>query len=572
MESDAEKLFERSRHFIPVKILDWDRDSGQTIEEYRSMVIDLQADNARILQQKARFENKAIELFERMCLSAQVPLQEKFNTLISYYRCLPENASELVRRFLDMIPHLRKTQNFQALVDLLTLIGKNNAFPDFQRCIVAVTLYNNYMFNVCYDVFTDIAFDDLSGSRWRVEACRYLFASDEHHLVTTSQEVLVAIIEDQKIDSEERYGYIASFISTTGISTLTGGKKLSVVYNESFVAGLQTIFFYNLENGVRQRILSGQHLLQMSESVVPKDEKDKIILSILDIANDTLADENTRADAADIVMRLGSDELRNSAREIIREIGMAGMPSSSMCNRGTIMDSTSTVYTDTQNTHTFSDQTLEIMEKLVVDVVTNVDYSEVYDTLVSLVKKYATKDDGKIDNSIKFKAMKALNRVNQDTATFTKYNITLSGLIVIVWCRIDAYDDKETRNELKKRLVEELIDMGDTCSTGHADRFVNVLSGYEFTLKVSWEDQISSNLVGRLNALIRDCEDPDVKDALEVARTELATQEEKDIYDAFVKSGIERLKDEMYEEFVGGNHVSEDDFAKFFQNSVDKLK
>lgn len=566
--SDAEKLYQKSLTFVPIEKPS--RDEFPNYESYRSVVIDIDVENAEILRQKNRLENKSIELFERMCLSSQVPPEEKFNNLAAYYRLMPERASELIRRYIDMIPHLKKTSNFQPLISLLMLVCKSQVFNSQQRTVIAASLYNNSLFNVCYNAFTDIAFDDDAEYLWRVEACKYLFASDEYLHISTSQEVLVAILENQTIESDKRYDIIVSFITTRGVRTLTNAHSLPVVYNEPFVAGLQTIFFYNHENGVRQRILSGQHLLQMSEDVVCSTEKTKIAEHILDIAKDIDLDENTRADAADIILRVGSEEMKHIANEIIREIGTSS-PGGNMRNKGTIMDATGTVYANTQNAHSFSEQTLKIMETLVVNTIANIEYTEIYDALIVLIKKYATDETGKIDNTIKFKAMKALNRVNQDTATFTKYNITLSNLIVLVWCRIESYD-KETMSELKKRLVEELIDMGDTCSTGHADRFINVLSGYEFTLKVSWEEQISANIVGRLNALMRDCEDPDLKECLEVARTDLATEEEIARYDLFVKENLESIKYELYDEFVGGNHVSEEEFESHFQSGIAKLK
>jgi hypothetical protein len=57
----------------------------------------------------------------------------------------------------------------------------------------------------------------------------------------------------------------------------------------------------------------------------------------------------------------------------------------------------------------------------------------------------------------------------------------------------------------KKRLLEELIDMYGTCSSGFSSRLVNVISGYgDFNLNISWRDQIIANFTGRLNARARD--------------------------------------------------------------------
>jgi hypothetical protein len=57
---------------------------------------------------------------------------------------------------------------------------------------------------------------------------------------------------------------------------------------------------------------------------------------------------------------------------------------------------------------------------------------------------------------------------------------------------------------MKKRLLEELEEMSGTCSSGFASRLINVISGFgEFSIRISWGDQIKANLFGRLNAAAR---------------------------------------------------------------------
>jgi hypothetical protein len=54
-----------------------------------------------------------------------------------------------------------------------------------------------------------------------------------------------------------------------------------------------------------------------------------------------------------------------------------------------------------------------------------------------------------------------------------------------------------------KRLFEELEDMSGTCSSGFLSRLVNVVSGFDenLSIRISWQDQIISNFVARLNSL-----------------------------------------------------------------------
>ena len=95
-----------------------------------------------------------------------------------------------------------------------------------------------------------------------------------------------------------------------------------------------------------------------------------------------------------------------------------------------------------------------------------------------------------------------------DRTLYSKFNITLSGVLIKIWSYILEHKYKE---ELTKRLIQELSDSAGTCSSGYLSRLVNVLSGYDdnFRIRISWEDQIVANFSGRLNARVRKITEPD---------------------------------------------------------------
>ena len=62
--------------------------------------------------------------------------------------------------------------------------------------------------------------------------------------------------------------------------------------------------------------------------------------------------------------------------------------------------------------------------------------------------------------------------------------------------------EKETKGMLEDRLLQELMEMSETCSSGHAGRFVNVFAGVDADINISYEDQITANLAGRIKARI----------------------------------------------------------------------
>ena len=61
------------------------------------------------------------------------------------------------------------------------------------------------------------------------------------------------------------------------LTSLKIDNTLVVPYDEEFVFALQVIFFYNDKNGIRERILSGQHMLQM-QCVSQEEKKEEFAL------------------------------------------------------------------------------------------------------------------------------------------------------------------------------------------------------------------------------------------------------------------------------------------------------
>lgn len=70
----------------------------------------------------------------------------------------------------------------------------------------------------------------------------------------------------------------------------------------------------------------------------------------------------------------------------------------------------------------------------------------------------------------------SIQRIQLDNGVYGKVNMRLLGILTRVWCKIQTHEFKETCME---RLKEELIEMAETCSTGHLLRLMNVFSGME---------------------------------------------------------------------------------------------
>lgn len=501
---------------------------------------------------------KGLQIYNKLCLSDNLSPEYRLKVLRSFVKFVPDEGNDMLSRLQDSLRFL-KGPPLENLVKILVGVTRSSDFDSHRRVVTAVTLYNNCFFNVCYGCIADLANDRSVLVDYRVEAARYLFGSEIEDNIQASQEALLEVIDTDLYPSEYRYKIIAGFISRTGISTRLNYAKLKVPYDEDFVYGLQTNFFFNSKNGHRERILSGQHMLQMK--CVKDDEKKEVGDAILEIASDPLLEANIRADAADVLLREGTPDQRKKAREVIIDLGF------SPTGTRTLADKAKTIYSDSQNVHneTISKCIETFIEKIINETDVKIrPYHEVHQEVCDLVRKT------KLEPKEKHLAYKALNRVSIDTATFTKYRINIAEIFVHVWIRIQKYKDEQLE-ELEKRMVEELVDMADTCSSGHSGRFINVLSIYDDTIRISWDDQIKSNIVGRLNAKIRDIKDEELQAQVSLGMLEDADEDDKKAYTQFIEKTLKDIKEELHGEFVGEGYVKEKEFLIAFAEGTKDL-
>jgi len=507
---------------------------------------------------EAQQENikKGLQKYNQLCFSEGLSSDIRLKALRSLVKTVPDEGNDMLIRLQDSLKFLNR-ESLKTTVKILVGVTRSTDFNSHQRICSAVSLFNNCFFDVCYICFADLASDRSLLVDYRVEATRYLFGSEDEDNIQIAQEALFEVINTDLYSSEYRYKVIAGFISTTGISTMMNFKKLKVPYNEKFVYSLQTKFFFNEANAPRERILSGQHILQMDCS----KENKKVAQKLLEIAKNSHLEENIRADAADVLLREGPKDIRKESRQVIVDLGF------SPTGGKTLSERVKTVYSDSQNVH---NKTInQCIERFIEKIINETDvkirpYHEVHQEVVDLVRKSNLKPREKHG------AYKALNRVSIDTATFTKYKISISEIFVHVWLRIKRYEGDE-RTHLEQRMLEELVDMADTCSSGHSGRFINVLSVYDNTLQISWEDQIKSNIAGRLMARIRTIQDENLQAQVSLGMLEDAEEEDRKAYREFIVKNLQELREELYKEFVGEGYMKEEKFDLAFKEGSKNL-
>lgn len=493
---------------------------------------------------------RAIKIYSDICLNCLDNVDFTYKTLISFITILPFEGIDMLARYQNMIPFC-KDQQLDNLVEILRRVSINNTIPEFQRINCATTLYNHYFYSICYDCFGDIASDESINIDLRLEACRYLFGSEIGINKELAQECCISFIEDKKLSDKKRYEIICSFNSKTGISTVLNKSKIRVGFDWKFVYGLQNIYFQDKTNDIRYRLLSGQNLIQISKN---DSEKESIFQQLIYIAQNIEYEENTRADAADIVMRLGTPEFVAIARQVISDLGY------SIVNTGNnVLSRIKTVYNDSQNVHNkyITESVLKFIARMMKENSNPLPFDTVQNQIVDIVRKK------KLSSKSRIKVLKSLHRVSIDTATFTEYDVAISEILIHVWMKICTYP-QDIKEELESRLIEELLEMQDTCSSGYASRFVNVLTSQDTYINISIEEQIKANLVGRINARIGKLPENE-RDAIGIGTMIDALPDEKLVYENFIKNALDDLYKELYDEFVP-EFVSDQQFDLYFNN------
>lgn len=500
--------------------------------------------------------DKAVAIYNKLATDPALKVDQKLTVIESYLANIPEEAKDVVARYRDSLKYYKGKE----FVDLSLLIRKLAALQTLdshERMVCAVCLYNNAVLENCYDAFSDIANDEQVKIEYRVDACRYLFGAEITSRQEAAQECLQGIINNDKYPSEYRYGVIASFITKKGINSMMNTGKIRVAYDEGFVYGLQADFFNRVQNGIRERILSAQSLLGME--CVDNDDKQEIMTKLLAIAKDEKQTENTRADAADVLLRLGTTEFVNEAKNVITDLGGHALATGS-----TLLQRIRTIYNDSQNAHNDSIAACvnTFLEKVLNDPVHTSGviptFVDVYNEVTVLIRNRLTtaKD--------KYSALRSLVRISIDTAVFTKYKVTNADVFVHVWICIKQHNPEE-QFELEKRLLQELVESDDSCSTGHANRYVNVLSAYDADLRITWADQIKANIVGRLEARMRDLPNNDLKQSIALGALVNADKDDRNAYIQFITVTVDVLYVEMFKEFVGDGYITKQEFDKWFE-------
>uniref|UniRef100_A0A6C0E0E3 Uncharacterized protein n=1 Tax=viral metagenome TaxID=1070528 RepID=A0A6C0E0E3_9ZZZZ len=440
-------------------------------------------------------------IYEKYILDLSIPNDKRIELIKRYYTENKENTIEIISRISGMYHFsgtkiLEKYLNDIALENDLSNFLKVEAikgllsFEEYEEDIYdeddkemkeikkesndSIKIRNEKRQNQSYELLNNVCFQLISDNElatpYKVEVISMLMKVSKYK--EESSIYFKYIINNDEIDCDYRYKLILS-LERKNI------KDIKYHLSESLLT-----FIENENNLTMYRILSGQYLLQSFD--LENKVKENIYKIILKFAESEEMEYNLRADASDLLLSLGSEEMKIIGREMIMKLGGKGK----------------TISDNKQNVHVkeIEKSVLRILEILcyvpTLKINENqIDFEYVEEKIKQLIEK--ENDENKINIS--------LNRIRMDRTLYSSLSMTLSVFMVKLWSYIQTHENK---NEIEKRLLQELEDMTGTCTSGYITRFVNTLSGFgELSISISFEDQIISNFNGRLNAYARNIKD-----------------------------------------------------------------
>jgi SAM-dependent methyltransferase len=281
-----------------------------------------------------------------------------------------------------------------------------------------------------------IALDAAQPLAERKQAFRYMYQSAYLDKAAVCGSTLLAILAEEGMTPEERFEWLHS------IRLVADGLEVAL---HGYI-----FWFYTFPEPLTYKMLAAQFILSHPIQSYP------MIRSHFKHAQNELyriakSDRPVpiRSEAADMLLRLGTGTFREAGERIIRALGESYLDHRQR-----------TFYSNSQNAHEIRG-VREAVESLVQG------QAEPLDSIFTFLQ----------GND---KAVESFQRIVLDTASY--YGHSLADLFRHVFRRVK---DSPHRQELERRVVEELVEMNGWCSTGHLVRLLNVLQGFDSAAPLS---------------------------------------------------------------------------------------
>lgn len=590
-------------------------------------------------------KSKIIEdFFEEICYNNNISSILKVESAKSIIDCKEQESSieedniEIIKRnnirkekgykFLDniccSIADLPSPCRVEAIFLLMNnLLYKDNVIQYLAELVIDSNIEVEYRYK------TILSIEDIASKNIKQKIIRLFSDKDLVNFVYTELKNVFSerfpTIKKPDINNLKIWRYFIFELSYDNMRKILNEYLKEECEEDIFIKETQLTFTHTENIPTYLRILSSQYILQKCKCNIQEIKNIENIL--YSFCLDVELDYNLRADSADVLLRLGCEEMKRKGREIINLLGY---------NNTTDR----TIFDNKQNVHSEKveesvSEALEFLNTIpllnVNETPINYEYvnNKIEEKLKTIKDTFKTENDG--DNkceycgtmkslfilnkeNLKFASEKcmnqyekdkkiklALNRIYMDRALYSKFNSSLINILLKIWTYLSNSEHKE---EMELRLLEELEEMSGTCSSGYATRLINVISGFgDFNIRISWEDQIVSNFVGRLNSAARNITKDNIyreeklKDIIEIflrkeENTELLNEIENNIdkpnvsfndcilkyIDDITEENINELIQDFTETVINEiiltneGYINRQSFSLFFNNNVSKIR
>lgn len=313
----------------------------------------------------------------------------------------------------------------------------------------------------------EIVVNPLNSETERRKALQFMCRTGYVNRLSMSSNALLALLKDETLSLEIRFDML------TQAKDFPDSIEICL---HGYVA-----WFYQYDEPILYKMLSAQYILSHQVQSFPliRTHTKNAQQYLYDIARKEKYPVKTRSEAADMLIRLGTTNFRKTAEEVISTLGKRYMNSQDR-----------SFYSDEQNIHEVQyEKSLKELVKSIPSI-EDVSLDQIYEKIRAYsrehpktVKRVQWEDGGNDEKEESGEDSKedeedirlsSFQRIVMDTSTYFGY--TMIDIIRYVYKKIQLSSHKE---ELEKRMMEELIDMHGWCSTGHVVRLLNILQGYE---------------------------------------------------------------------------------------------
>ena len=455
-----------------------------------------------------------------------LPLELRLQYLELYHNRETDQFGEIISCINGMYSFSRTV----SLKQYIVAIAQNDSIPVIYRIDCSKNL-NEEGYSFINDLCKDISFIFLP-TPIRVETVVYLMKNAISYK-EESIKYFCDIINDIHIESLYRFKLIQSLENTFPLNS-------DLFY---FYANEATKFFIGSPyNNIIYRVICCQYIFQKCSSQLHELAND----FLLEVASQPDINEDVRADACDILLAYGTPENIENARLILFVLGGGERVRNNL-------------FKNSQNVHNQAIE--ESVEKLIEFISLynphngkQYTFEKAKEELIEKIKNQDQYDHEILDQ--------AIIRITIDRAIYGRFNLSLANIISKMWTYIQ---DSEYKHELEKRLLEELIDSNNKCSSGYVSRIVNTLSGFgDVSLQISFEDQIIAVLEARLNAKIVEDENSDI--ILDEMTLPVRFYDKRGHFLSFFRKHISFIREDMYQEFK--DYISDQDYDLFFRKAI----